>query len=59
MLPDSPSVLAADGRFVSEPGVDVVREMLPVPRYFKSERVQPREVDHLYSELQLLDLKLD
>ena len=59
LLPDSPSVLAADGRFVSEPGVDVVREMLPVPRYFKSERVQPREVDHLYSELQLLDLKLD
>ena len=59
LLPDSPSVLAADGRFVTEPATDATREMLPVPRYFKSERVAPHEVDHLYSELQLLDLKLD
>lgn len=59
LLPDSPSVLAADGRFVTEPCNNAMRESLPVPRYFKSERVQPHEVDHLYSELQLLDLKLD
>ena len=59
LLPDTPSVLAADGRFVTEPAAEATREMLPVPRYFKSERVAPHEVDHLYSELQLLDLKLD
>ena len=59
LLPDSPSVLAADGRFVTAPAAEAIREMLPVPRYFKSERVAPREVDHLYSELQLLDFKLD
>jgi len=59
LLPDSPSVLAADGRFVTTPADEATREMLPVPRYFKSERVAPHEVDHLYSELQLLDLKLD
>ena len=59
LLPESPSVLAADGRFVTSPCANATRESLPVPRYFKSERVQPQEVDHLYSELQLLDLKLD
>ena len=59
LLPDSPAVLAADGRFVTVPVSDATREQLPVPRYFKSERVAPHEVDHLYSELQLLDLKLD
>ncbi len=59
LLPESPAVLAADGRFVTDATADAMREVLPVPRYFKSERVQPHEVDHLYSELQLLDLKLD
>ncbi len=58
LLPQSKSVLAADGRFVTQP-VNTIQEMLPVPRYFKSESVAPIEVDHLYSELQLLDLKLD
>ena len=58
LLPESPSVLSADGRFVTDP-VGATRDELPVPRYFKSERVEPHEVDHLYSELQLLDLKLD
>lgn len=59
LLPDGPSVLAADGRFVVEVGVEAIRQELTVPRYFKSQRVKPHEVDHLYSELQLLDLKLD
>lgn len=59
LLPDTPSVLAADGRFVSDTGAEAIRQELPVPRYFKSQRVRPHEVDHLYSELQLLDLKLD
>jgi len=30
LLPDNNAVLAADGRFVSEPAVDATRELLPV-----------------------------
>lgn len=59
ILPEEPSLLAADGRFVPEPPETAERESLPVCRYYVSQRVQPHEIDHLYSELQLLDLKLD
>lgn len=59
LLPDSPSVLAADGRFVNKAPAGTASERLPVARYYVSQRVAPREIDHLYSELQLLDLKLD
>ena len=59
LLPDTPSVLAADGRFVTGQAHSGLREPLPVGRYFISERVQAHELDNLYSELQLLDLKLD
>lgn len=59
LLPDSTAKLAADGRFVEKPPAGTVREALPVARYFVSQRVSPQEIDHLYSELQLLDLKLD
>ena len=59
LLPDAPAVLAADGRFVKQPPAGIEREPLPVARYYVSQRVTPHEIDHLYSELQLLDLKLD
>lgn len=59
LLPDTPAVLAADGRFVKRPPPGIACEHLPVARYYISERVAPHEIDHLYSELQLLDLKLD
>lgn len=59
LLPENPSVLAADGRFVSQGIAQGVCEKLPVSRYYVSQRVAPHEIDHLYSELQLLDLKLD
>lgn len=60
VLPDNePAVLAADGRFVPEPNSTATHENLPVSRYYVSQRVAPHEIDHLYSELQLLDLKLD
>ncbi len=59
LLPDSPAVLAADGRFVKQAPTGVTTERLPVARYYVSQRVVPHEIDHLYSELQLLDLKLD
>ena len=59
LLPDTPAVLASDSRFFLQPPIGVVPERLPVARYFVSERVKPGEIDNLYSELQLLDLKLD
>jgi len=59
LLPHTPAVLAADGRFVKNPPPDIFCERLPVARYYVSNRVAPDEIDHLYSELQLLDLKLD
>ena len=59
LLPNSPAVLAADGRFVKQPPNEAELEQLPVARYYVSQRVAPHEIDHLYSELQLLDLKLD
>ena len=34
-------------------------EPIPVARYYKSRRLAPSEVDNMYSELLLLDLKLD
>ncbi|HUT49176.1 MAG TPA: GNAT family N-acetyltransferase [Alphaproteobacteria bacterium] len=59
LLPDGPAVLAADARFVPSPPVGPAREPLPVPRFCKTERLAPHQIDHLYTELQLLDLKLD
>jgi len=59
LLPDQPSVLAADSRFVSNACEFAEYRQLPVSRYFISQRMVPAEIDHLYSELQLLDLKLD
>ena len=59
VLPDNTSILAADGRFLLGPMKNAERESLPVCRYYVSNRVEPHEIDHLYSELQLLDLKLD
>lgn len=59
LLPNTPAVLAVDGRFVKSAPPEITCERLPVGRYYVSNRVAPNEIDHLYSELQLLDLKLD
>ena len=59
LLPCEAAVLAADCRFVENQTADAQIEKLPVPRYFKSVDLKPKDIDHLYSELQLLDLKLD
>lgn len=60
LLPEESAVLAVDGRFVPEDKkAGLLREDLPVPRFFISNRLEPKEIDLLYSELQLLDLKLD
>ena len=58
VLPQGAAVLAVDRRFLD--GYDVVAESerISVPRYFRSPDLAPREVDFLYSEIPLLDLKL-
>jgi RimJ/RimL family protein N-acetyltransferase len=52
------SVLAVDARFLE--GFAVLAEIEPigVPRFFRSADLAAREVDFLYSEIPLLDLKL-
>jgi RimJ/RimL family protein N-acetyltransferase len=53
------AVLAADTRLLmGRPQGGTIRPM-PVPRFFKSTRLKAAEIDNMYSELQLLDLKLD
>ena len=59
LLPVGSAVLAADRRLVSGAAPGAKAEPLPVPRFYKSPRLAPHEIDHLYNELQLLDLKLD
>lgn len=53
------AVLAADLRFVDPSAQDGERERFAVPRFVKTTRLRPEEIDNLYSEIQLLDLKLD
>ncbi len=51
--------MAADCRFAATPPAAANRVALPVPRFVKSAAgLAPDRIDHLYSELQLLDQKL-
>lgn len=58
VLAPGAAVLAVDRRFLD--GCEVVAESEPIsaPRYFRSTLMARREVDFLYSEIPLLDLKL-
>ena len=58
LLPAGKSVLAVDARFVSEALVAAERVPIPVPRRYLSDRVAPRALDFMYSEIVLLNLKL-
>jgi hypothetical protein len=59
LLPPGKAVLAVDRRLLAGHKADGIVESIPVARYYKSQRLAPSEVDNLYSELLLLDLKLD
>jgi GNAT superfamily N-acetyltransferase len=59
VLTPGESVLSVDSRLLQ--GCEVAgaeRRPIPVPRYFRSPDLACREVDFLYSEIPLLDLKL-
>ncbi len=58
VLPPEQAVLAVDSRLLHGVAVAAQSAPLPVPRYFKSAHVEPWQVDFLYSEIILLDLKL-
>ena len=58
LLEDDQSVVAVDSRFLSETPPGAERVTIPVPRRYISDTLEPRSIDHLYSELVLLNLKL-
>jgi len=60
LLPrDRPAALAVDARLLGGQAAGGRRETLPVARYYKSAQLAPSGIDNLYSEIPLLDLKLD
>ncbi len=56
LLPPGRSVLAVDKRFLPAP-MPWETEVLPLRRWYRSP-LPPARIDHLYSEIPLLDLKL-
>jgi RimJ/RimL family protein N-acetyltransferase len=59
VLAPGAAVLAVDQRFLNGCGAIAESEQTNLPRYFRSSVMARREVDFLYSEIPLLDLKLD
>jgi GNAT superfamily N-acetyltransferase len=57
LLPSDTAVLAIDPRFLAATP-EWETEALRLPRWYRSARVEPANVDHLYGEIALLDLKL-
>jgi GNAT superfamily N-acetyltransferase len=53
------SVLAVDSRLLAGESAGGAVERLKVARYYKSRTLEPHQIDNMYSEIQLLDLKLD
>lgn len=59
LLPaDAPAALVADGRFVDGKAPGGTVEPLGTPRLYRSPTLAPQQIDNLYNELQLLQLKL-
>jgi len=59
ILPAEKALVAVDRRFLDGQNIAAESEPIPAPRYFKSSRLHPSQIDFLYSEIELLDLKLD
>ncbi len=58
LLPPGAAVLAIDRRLVPEAPEGAVEETLPQPRQIRSSTLEGPEIDNLYNEIFLLDLKL-
>ena len=58
VLPPSKAVLSLDSRFVTEAAQPDEIMRLDIPRYYKPCGTEPQHIDFLYSEVVLLDLKI-
>lgn len=58
ILPAEAAVLSVDRRFVAPGAMPDAIETIAVPRFYTAGRMPAEDVDNLYSEIVLLDLKL-
>jgi len=58
LIPPGTGVLAVDARFYDRPPPGAEVESLKQARHYKSTRLAPHQIDLLYSEVPLLDLKI-
>ena len=58
VLPRHDAVLSVDSRFVEQGTQCDRREVFAVPRYYTPGRILAEDIDHLYSEIVLLGLKM-
>jgi GNAT superfamily N-acetyltransferase len=57
VLPQTPAVFSVDRRLIpTATGATV--EDIEVPRFYKGTSLLPQEIDHMYSEIVLMDMKL-
>ncbi|MGJ8595257.1 GNAT family N-acetyltransferase [Sulfitobacter sp.] len=57
VLPDEGAVFSIDSRLVTGAQPDAV-ETIEVPRFYKGTSMLPTEIDHMYSEIVLMGMKL-
>ena len=58
LLPPDGAIFSVDQRFLPTAVKADAVEAFAVPRFYTAGRMDPGEIDHLYSEIVLLDLKL-
>ena len=57
LLPPDAAIFSVDSRLVKGAQPDAV-EAIEVPRFYKGDSLLPSEIDHMYSEIVLMDMKL-
>ncbi|UWR26818.1 GNAT family N-acetyltransferase [Sulfitobacter sp. S223] len=57
LLPAEAAVFSVDSRLIADPHPDAI-ETIEVPRFYKGSTMLPSEIDHMYSEIVLMDMKL-
>ncbi|WP_299413095.1 GNAT family N-acetyltransferase [uncultured Sulfitobacter sp.] len=57
LLPYQAAVLSVDSRLIKDAQNGVVED-IEVPRFYKGTSMYPSEIDHMYSEIVLMDMKL-
>lgn len=57
LLPETPAVFSVDSRLITGAEPDAA-EPIAVSRFYKGTSLLPAEIDHMYSEIVLMDMKL-